>query len=295
MKSEREKSIFIKKCHVIYSSKGGQHLSLCIVEVLESQSATFISRRWASLWQTGDHEPTQRLHRGFHPTVRGMTDHTSLKLKKTPESLALEASNDFKWERLSSRLLSSEHKSLLRLHGPQSALDSVFRTHRSHQQKPQNTAGIRVYNTLQPSSTWSNLDVFKGNIHGLFFPILEEKRPPAAFFTQTPQGLAGGRGMGWWGGRGGRRLKLDTAWPTTASGPATPSASEPGSAELSECPPHAPYAMIVTYISVSTYKKCAPSQRRPSFGVWLVTSIPILKSPFLHLEGMMGRFSCFLA
>lgn len=30
MKSERKKSIFIKKCHVIYSSKGRQLLSLCM-------------------------------------------------------------------------------------------------------------------------------------------------------------------------------------------------------------------------------------------------------------------------
>lgn len=146
-----KKSIFIKKCHVIYSSKGGQHLSLCIVEVLESQSATFTSRHWASLWQTGDHKPTQRLHRGFRPTVRGMTDHTSLKLKKTPDSLALEASNDFKWERLPSRLLSSEHKSLLWLQGPQSALDSVFRTQKPSTETPKycGNPGLQYSTTLE--------------------------------------------------------------------------------------------------------------------------------------------------
>jgi len=58
------------------------------------------------------------------------------------------------------------------------------------------------------------LDVFKGNIHGLFFPKLEEKKPPATVFTQNPQGLAGERSMGWWGGRVGMGLRPETAGPT---------------------------------------------------------------------------------
>lgn len=116
----------------------------------------------------------------------------------------------------SSHLLSSEQKSLLWLQGTHRAINSAFRTHGSHQQKPKIH---RKSGFTRRSSTWSNLDVFKGNIHGLFFPILEEKKPPVTVFIQKLQGLAGGRSMGWWGGRVGRGLRPETARPSAASGP----------------------------------------------------------------------------
>lgn len=60
--------------------------------------------------------------------------------------------------------------------------------------------------------------------------------------------------------------------PKAAAQPLSPpgaplSTSEADSAELTKCCPFAPHALIVTAITVSTYKKCAPSPQRPGVGV----------------------------
>lgn len=65
------------------------------------------------------------------------------------------------------------------------------------------------------------LEVFRGNIHGLFFPVLEEKKPSATFFTQKPQDWqeeevrVGER-------QGGQGVKPEAAWATAPSWPNCP-------------------------------------------------------------------------
>lgn len=92
--------------------------------------------------------------------------------------------------------------------------------------------------------------------------------------------------LGQGGGRAGREPKPETAWPTAPSGPSAISASEASSAEFTKCLPSAPNALIVTYTKISTFEKYVPSRQCPGFGVCLVTLTPILKSPFLHPEGV---------